>query len=218
MAVLDHRSPDPAHVAPDPGDHIETLAVLGNLARFRDVTFSGDDGLGELVTELGARVHPERRVAGTGAVHLLAVDRDFSSAADVPPGTWLIAHGWHMPSLFDLRTDFPYHPNIRPIFLSFHLHRLEMLTDEARAYLRRCGPVGCRDWNTVDLLLGAGIDAFFSGCVTTTLDAMYPSRTTAYRGGGPTGVIDLPASAAGRTAGSISLLRHGTDDGGRPPR
>ena len=209
VAVLDHRSPDPAHAAPDQDDHIETLALLGNLARLTEVAFSGDDGLGELMAELGARVHPDQRVTSVGgSVHLVPVDRDASSASDVPPGTWLIAHGWHMESLFGLRTDFPYHPNIRPIFLSFHLHHLEMLTDEARVYLRRFGPVGCRDWNTVDLLLSAGVDAFFSGCLTTTLDAMFPARQTAYRGGGPTGVVDLPASAAGRTDGSISLLRH----------
>ena len=39
----------------------------------------------------------------------------------------------------------------------------------ALAYLRRHGPVGCRDWNTVFLLLSAGVDAFFTGCMTTTV-------------------------------------------------
>ena len=48
----------------------------------------------------------------------------------------MIAFGWHMHSLYDLRCDFPYHPNLRPLFLSFHVSRLEMLTDEAKAYLR----------------------------------------------------------------------------------
>ena len=38
------------------------------------------------------------------------------------------------------------------------------------------GPVGCRDWTTVDLLLSAGVDAFFTGCVTTTVDAVFPDR------------------------------------------
>ena len=37
--------------------------LLGNLARFTDVEFSGVDGLGDLVTDLQARVRPELRIA-----------------------------------------------------------------------------------------------------------------------------------------------------------
>ena len=141
------------------------------------MTFTGDDGLGTLATELQARVQPSlRRPGTTGAVHLLAVDRDFSNAEAVPPGTWMVAFGWHMHPLYDLRYDFPYHPNVRPLFLSFHLNRLDMLSDAAQDYLRSHGPIGCRDWNTVFLLLSAGIDAFFTGCLTTTVDAVFPAR------------------------------------------
>ena len=96
----------------------------------------------------------------------------------------MFAFGWHMHPLFDLRYDFPYHPNIRPLFFSFHVNRLDMLTDEAQDYLRRYGPVGCRDWTTVYLLLSAGIDAFFTGCLTTTVDALFPARAEVYGGRG----------------------------------
>ena len=76
-----------------------------------------------------------------------------------------------------------------------------MLTDEAQAYLRRHGPVGCRDWNTVFLLLSAGIDAFFSGCLTTTVDALFPARDDGLpRAAARSGVIDLPAKSAGQGA------------------
>ena len=34
-------------------------------------------------------------------------------------------------------------------------------------------PIGGRDKNTRDWLASAGVEAFFSGCVTTTLD--YPT-------------------------------------------
>ena len=82
-----------------------------------------------------------RRPGATGAVHLLAVDRDFSNAEAVPPGTWMVAFGWHMHPLYDLRYDFPYHPNVRPLFLSFHVNRLDMLSDEAPGVPpRRTGP------------------------------------------------------------------------------
>ena len=49
-----------------------------------------------------------------------------------------------------------------------------LLTPEAIEYLRRYGPVGCRDWTTVYLLLSCGVPAFFSGCVTTTIDTRLP--------------------------------------------
>ena len=42
-------------------------------------------------------------------------------------------------------TTFHTTPNIRPLFISFHVSRLEMLSDEALDYLRRFGRVGCRD-------------------------------------------------------------------------
>ena len=85
--------------------------------------------------------------------------------------------------------------------MSFHVNRLEMLTDEAQDYLREHGPVGCRDWNTVYLLLSAGIDAFFTGCLSTTVDALFSDA----RRGLPTatvwsGVIDLPRESAGQAA------------------
>jgi lipopolysaccharide biosynthesis glycosyltransferase len=194
------------------GDYIQSLALVGNLVRLSDVAFSGDEGLGELAFELQQRVQPQLRVPVKGSMHLIPIDRDFSGAADVPPGTWMVAFGWHMHPLFDLRYDFPYHPNIRPLFISFHVNRLDMLSDSARAYLSQYGPVGCRDWNTVFLLLGAGIDAFFTGCLTTTVDALYPSRAAAYRGRGALGVIDLPRKAAGRDARNVTVHSHQSDD------
>ena len=197
VGILTYQTPDHALTSGNVGDYIQTLAMIGNLARHGGVAYSGDEGLGALMADLQARVRPDLRLPDvTGSVHLVPVDRDFSSMSDVPDGTWMIAFGWHMHPLFDLRYDFPYHPSIRPLFVSFHVNRLDMLTDEAMAYLRRHGPVGCRDWNTVFLLLSAGIDAFFSGCLTTTVDALFPARDLVYRGGGATALIDVPPRRA----------------------
>jgi lipopolysaccharide biosynthesis glycosyltransferase len=198
VAVIDYGSPDPVLTSGNLGDYIQTLGMLANVLRLADVRFSGEDGLGELATGLQSRVRPElrRRDVG-GAIHLIGVDRDFSGEAQIPPDTWMLAFGWHMHPLFDLRYDFPYHPNLRPLYLSFHVNRLEMLSEAALEELRRHGPVGCRDWTTVFLLLSAGIDAFFSGCVSLTVDALFPTRAEAYRGGGPVGLIDVPPHAAG---------------------
>ena len=213
FAVMDYQTPDHVLTSGNLGDYIQTLSLMGNLVRHSNVRFSGEDGLGDLATELQGRVQPDLRVPEVkGSVHLVPVDREFSSAGDVPEGTWMVAFGWHMHPLYDLRYDFPYHPNIRPLFISFHVNRLEMLSDEAQDYLRRYGPVGCRDWNTVFLLLSAGIDAFFSGCLTTTVDALFPSRETAYRGNGVVGVIDRPTKAAGRDARKVRHYSHQSEE------
>ena len=213
IAVMGYQTPDHMLTSGNLGDYIQTLALLGNLARHSDVTFSGEDGLGVLATELQERVQPDLRVPDVkGSVHLVPVDREFSSASNVPERTWMVAFGWHMHPLYDLRYDFPYHPNIRPLFLSFHVDRLDMLTDEAQDYLRRYGPVGCRDWSTVFLLLSAGIDAFFSGCLTTTIDALFPSREEAYRGKGVVGLIDGPTKAAGRDVRKVRHYSHQADE------
>ena len=62
------------------------------------------------------------------------------------------------------------------------------------------------------LLLSAGIDAFFSGCLTTTVDSLFPARATAFRGGGAVGVVDLPAKAAGKDARDVRVFTHQSDD------
>ena len=193
FAVMTCRAPGGAPATGNVGHDIQALSVLGNLARLGSLSFTGDDGLGDLAAELQQRVRPELRTSAVaGTVHLLTVDRDFTSVSDVPEGTWMLAVGSHMQPLHDLRYDFPYHPNIRPLFISFHVSRLEMLSDEALDYLRRFGPVGCRDWNTVFLLLAAGVEAFFTGCVTTTVDGLFPPRAAADGGKGAVGLIDVP--------------------------
>jgi lipopolysaccharide biosynthesis glycosyltransferase len=213
VAVMQYRTPDHVLTSGNLGDHIQTLALLGNLVRFSDVTFTGRDGLGELAGELQGLVRPDLRLPDVnGSVHLLELDRDFSSEGDIPEKTWMLAFGWHMHPLYDLRYDFPYHPNIRPLFISFHINRLDMLSDVAQEYLRRFGPVGCRDWNTVFLLLSAGIDAFFSGCLTTTVDALFPAREEVYGGGATVGLIDLPPGSADRGISNAQVYSHQSDE------
>ena len=115
----------------------------------------------------------------------------------------MIAFGWHMHSLFRLGFGLPYHPNINPIFVSFHLNR-SRADAGAIDYLRAHGPVGCRDWTTVDLLLSAGVDAFFTGCLTTTVNAVFPDREDVER-------------RASRAWSPPSTCPPAAPDQGRPP-
>ena len=64
--------------------------------------------------------------------------------------------------------------DIIPLFISFHINNTattHMLSDKGIAYLKKHQPIGCRDQFTVDVLQKKGIDAYFSGCLTLTLDS-----------------------------------------------
>lgn len=63
---------------------------------------------------------------------------------------------------------------IEPLFVSFHMNNTAaplMLSDEGVAYLKKHQPIGCRDQFTADLLNEKGIEAYFTGCLTLTLDS-----------------------------------------------
>ncbi|GAB6987373.1 hypothetical protein [Nocardioides pyridinolyticus] len=176
LAIFYYSQPDRVRGSRNIGDYVQTLAMLGNLVRFSDVEFSGPGELGDLATEVQSRVRADLRLAGEPRrAHLVPVSRDFSAGDEIPEGTWLLAFGWHLHPSFGLRYGLPYDPRLRPLFVSFHLHAIDVLDQPTIEYLRAHGPIGCRDWSTVDLPLSAGVDAFFTGCVTSTVDAVFPS-------------------------------------------
>lgn len=210
VGVIDYLSPDTMRASRNVGDYVQTLAMLGNLARFRRTRFHGADGLGELVTSLQDRIRPELELEGGDAdLNLIPVNRDFSDRDPIPENTWMIAFGWHMHPLFRIRFGLPYHPNVNPIFLSFHLNRVPVLTPETIEYLKAHGPIGCRDWTTVDLLLSAGVDAFFTGCLTTTVNAVFPERETVEDvENSVVAVIDLPRSVVKKPRRPVEMVTH----------
>lgn len=64
--------------------------------------------------------------------------------------------------------------DIVPLFVSFHMNNTAvdlMLSKKGIAYLKKHQPIGCRDQFTVDTLKEHGIDAYFTGCLTLTLDS-----------------------------------------------
>lgn len=68
--------------------------------------------------------------------------------------------------------------SIDPLFVSFHVNSSaaeRMLSPQGIAYLKKHEPIGCRDNYTVRLLEGKGIKAYFTGCLTLTLDS-YANR------------------------------------------
>lgn len=63
---------------------------------------------------------------------------------------------------------------IDPIFVSFHINNTAapyMLNEKGIEYLKKHQPIGCRDQFTADTLNKKGIKAYFTGCLTLTLDS-----------------------------------------------
>lgn len=82
----------------------------------------------------------------------------------------VIMNGWFMANPH----KFPPSDNINPLYVSFHLTPpIEdvFFTKETIEHLKQYQPIGCRDTNTVALMKKHGIDAYFSGCLTLTLNA-----------------------------------------------
>lgn len=81
----------------------------------------------------------------------------------------VIMNGWflHHPE------HWPPSENVIPLFISFHLSPdAAFLLDDPKniVYFKKHQPIGCRDQYTVSLLRGKGIDAYFSGCLTLTIN------------------------------------------------
>jgi hypothetical protein len=196
FAIMDYDHPGRSRASANIGDHVQTLASLGHLVRHQDLSFRGQLDLVDLVTHLGNRVRPEVRRSGhTASVQVMKVDRDATIYNEIPEGTWTLAFGWYMHALFKVRFGFPFHPNLQPIFVSFHCNKRAMLTREAIDYLRACGPIGCRDWTTVDILLSVDVPAFFSGCLTTTVNTVFPDLVGAFPASAPIAYVDSPDDA-----------------------
>jgi lipopolysaccharide biosynthesis glycosyltransferase len=178
FGVLHFQQPRWTLSSNDVADYVQSLAAIGALLRRPGVRMHADDELQKTLDTL--RAEPPDTRAGTAAtdVDFVPLSRDASRWEVLPDPTWLIASGWWLCPIFGVRTDLPLHPAIRPVFVSFTLGRPEVLTPHAVEYLRRHGPVGCRDWTTVDLLLSYGVEAFFSGDLTTTLGALLGARRT----------------------------------------
>ena len=161
------------------------------------------------------RAHPARPAAdGVDAdVDVMTIHRDASMYQEIPEGTWTLCFGWFMHPLFKMRYGFPLHSALRPLFVSFHCNKRELLTDDAIAYLKRYGPVGCRDWTTVYLLLSAGVPAFFSGCMTTTVSTVFPETDERPDASAPVGYVDVLDGSVPAGAPTYHALR----PGGAPP-
>ena len=84
----------------------------------------------------------------------------------------LIMNGW-----FQWRAEnWPPSEFVYPLLISMHISPLraeKLLKPEGIEFLKKYGPVGCRDYYAKNLLESKGVPAYFSACMTLTLGKNY---------------------------------------------
>lgn len=92
----------------------------------------------------------------------------FNSSTNVK----MIMNGWYL----DCLKSWPPSEYIDPLLISMHFNtsfnntKDIINTKKSREFFESYGPVGCRDYATLNLLTELDIDAYYSGCLTLTLE------------------------------------------------
>jgi hypothetical protein len=87
----------------------------------------------------------------------------------------MIMNGWYMHK----PENWPPSDRINPLYVSFHMnHQVseKMFENGGADYLKKYQPIGCRDFYTKNILTAHNIEAYYSACLTTTLDVKYKSE------------------------------------------
>jgi len=111
----------------------------------------------------------------------IRINRDSLSLNTVNDPVLLVMNGWfsHTPGVC-----FPPNRNIIGLFWGFHVTDWNnsweyLLKPSSLSYLRKFEPIGCRDTETMRRLTKAGIDSFYSKCLTLT----FPKRKSVPKNG-----------------------------------
>lgn len=144
------------------------------------------------------------------------LNRDHLKNVQLSEPHLLILNGWfsHFPE-----HCFPPDPHIVPVFWGFHIsaHSQQkvlkaFLQGESLAYLQAHQPIGCRDRGTVQILRQAGIQAFYSQCLTLT----FPRRQSPPKEG-KIFIVDIHRlSIPERYQPQIRFLSHRAEDADGP--
>lgn len=102
------------------------------------------------------------------------VDRDYVGQWEPQGDTKIIMNGWfmHPPYAWPPKSE-----SIHPLLVSMYVDQADsrvgeaFFSSESVAYLNSHGPVGARDMSTLEFLRKHGVESYFSGCMTLTLQA-----------------------------------------------
>ncbi len=78
----------------------------------------------------------------------------------------IIMNGWNRIEKGNRKTS----NKINPIYISYHINNINFSDSITINNLKKYEPIGCRDIYTQQILEKSGINAYFSSCLTTTLD------------------------------------------------
>lgn len=146
---------------------------------FGYVTYSVTN-LGDYVQSIAAKKFLPKNSIG--------IDREFVAVFEHPNDVNVIMNGWFMHTkdvawyrddILGPEKSWPPAPCIKPLLISMHFwegFRPYLLTKESKRYMRKHGPVGARDKSTMEFLQENGIPAYFSSCLTLTLDNPYTDK------------------------------------------
>lgn len=119
----------------------------------------------------------------------IPIDREFVGQFTHDRIVNTIVNGWYMHTkdFCWYRCDvpgpeksWPPSPCINPLFISIHFTPGFLpvaLSEESIAYLKQHGPIGARDYGTLAALQEHGVPAYFSGCLTLTLENTCKERS-----------------------------------------
>jgi hypothetical protein len=139
--------------------------------RYGLLTYGESRNLGDEIQSLAARRFLPRVD--------FTVDREALPSLPSEAPASVILNGWfmHHPE------NWPPPPHLRPLLISMHISVHASIENRSRAspswhllagangdYFRRWGPVGARDWHTLQLLDRHRIPAYWSACLTLTLE------------------------------------------------
>jgi lipopolysaccharide biosynthesis glycosyltransferase len=161
------------------GDYIQTLAQINVMSSFYTKKWHMPSPAVRAVFEHFSSTKPNgaavRNRHHRAVVHVVWIARDGSwdHNIDELPSTpvYCVANGWYMHET-NGKIQFPFADFVHPWFVSVHLAKHNKILEQhgAEEYLRKWGPIGCRDTDTRDILLSRNIPAYFSSCMTTTLE------------------------------------------------
>lgn len=184
IGVMDYKMIDLDYCSGNLGDYVQTLASIlawkmAVPCKFTKTTFISNS-VTQIFDELDQplKEHNSSQEANL-QLNPVIIDRDSSLwAENCPAKTWFVCNGWYRHTPFGSNQEFGFHDNVIPIFISFHINKPSLLSPTVVNYLKRFEPIGCRDWTTVILLKSQNISAFFSGCLTSTIGDLFPTRKT----------------------------------------
>jgi Polysaccharide pyruvyl transferase len=102
----------------------------------------------------------------------ILVDRDRLNRYSKNSEIFVIFNGWFN------NPSWPPPDSISPLFVAFYANHPELLVNKKFAdYFRRFEPIGCRSIETAEAFRRIGIDAYFSGCLTLTIQREPVPRT-----------------------------------------